>query len=170
MSLPTLRGQRVTLRPLADADLDPLVAMIEDPSVARWWGALDDLARVREDLRCDGTAWAISVDGALAGWLGVSEERDPDYRHAGLDVMLGPSFQDRGLGSEALRLAVAWLLGERGHHRLTIDPAAANARAVRCYEAVGFRRVGVMRAYVRRPDGAWEDGLLMDLLADEQPR
>ena len=50
---------------------------------------------------------------------------------------------------------------------MSIDPAAANERAIRAYERVGFRRVGVMRAYERGPDGTWHDGLLMDLLRDE---
>ncbi|MDX6639590.1 MAG: hypothetical protein QOF12_601, partial [Solirubrobacteraceae bacterium] len=56
---------------------------------------------------------------------------------------------------------------ERGHHRITIDPALANARAIRCYEAVGFRPVGVTRRSERAPDGSWEDGLLMELLAED---
>jgi aminoglycoside 6'-N-acetyltransferase len=50
---------------------------------------------------------------------------------------------------------------------LTIDPAAANDRAIRAYEAVGFRRVGIMRAYERGVDGSWHDGVLMDLLVEE---
>ena len=53
------------------------------------------------------------------------------------------------------------------HHRLTIDPAADNAAAIACYAAVGFRPVGVMRRYERRPDGMFHDGLLMDLIAGE---
>ena len=53
------------------------------------------------------------------------------------------------------------------HHRFTIDPAVHNQRAIRCYAAVGFRRVGVMRNYERVDDGPWHDGLLMDLLAEE---
>ena len=60
------------------------------------------------------------------------------------------------------------LLHDRGHHRLTIDPAAVNERAIRRYAAVGFRPVGVMRQYERDADGqAGTDELLMDLLADE---
>ena len=55
----------------------------------------------------------------------------------------------------------------RGHHRLTIDPAADNAKAIRSYERVGFRPVGIMRRYERGLDGTWHDGLLMDLLAGE---
>ena len=59
------------------------------------------------------------------------------------------------------------LLAERGHHRITIDPAAANTAAIRTYEKVGFRPVGVMRLYEQGPDGTWHDGLLMELLAGE---
>jgi aminoglycoside 6'-N-acetyltransferase len=50
---------------------------------------------------------------------------------------------------------------------LTIDPALANEPAIRAYEAVGFKRVGVLRRYWRDPEGVWQDGLLLDLLADE---
>ena len=92
---------------------------------------------------------------------------DPDYRHAGIDVFLGAPFHGRGLGTDAVRTLAQHLVADRGHHRLTIDPAADNARAIRCYEKVGFRRVGVLRRYWCGPDGAWHDGLFMDLLASE---
>ena len=64
-----------------------------------------------------------------------------------------------------------YLIDERGHHRVTIDPAVANARAIHVYERVGFRRVGVMRKYERSSaDGTWHDNLLMDLLAEDAAR
>ena len=55
------------------------------------------------------------------------------------------------------------------HHRyrIVIEPAAHNTGAIRAYEKVGFRAVGVMRSYERGPDGTWHDGLLMEMLADE---
>ncbi|HEX3733140.1 MAG TPA: GNAT family protein [Mycobacteriales bacterium] len=56
---------------------------------------------------------------------------------------------------------------ERGHHRLTIDPAADNGAAIGMYRRLGFRPVGVLRQYERPPNGEWHDGLLMDLLAAE---
>jgi aminoglycoside 6'-N-acetyltransferase len=90
------------------------------------------------------------------------------YRSAGIDLILGAEWEGRGLGREAVGLLVRHLLEARGHHRLTIDPAAANERAIRCYEAVGFARVGVMRRYERADDGTWRDGLLMELLAEER--
>jgi len=72
-----------------------------------------------------------------------------------------------GLGSDAVRTLARDLIVDRGHHRLVIDPAADTAAAIRCYAKVGFKPVGVMRRYERGLDGAWHDGLLMDLLAEE---
>jgi aminoglycoside 6'-N-acetyltransferase len=89
------------------------------------------------------------------------------YRHACIDIFLTTARHRQGFGSEAIRVLARHLTKERGHHRLTIDPAADNEAAIRAYEKVGFRRVGVMRSYERGPDGTWHDGLLMEMLADE---
>lgn len=118
-------------------------------------------------VREGGLTWAIELEGRLVGWIQAAEEDEPDYRHAGIDLFLDTEHQGRGLGTEAIRLVARYLFSERGHHRLTIDPAAGNERAIRAYERVGFRRVGVMRLYERGGDGTWHDGLLMDMLADE---
>ena len=169
--LPTLRDERVVLRPLRAADADRLAALVGDPQVARWWGSRpDDFDHHRAGFESDAAgseAFAIEVDGGLAGWLGVYEEEEPDYHHAGLDIFLDPALHGAGHGPRALRLAARWLLGERGHHRLVIDPAAANERAIAVYASIGFRPVGIMRAYERGRHGEWHDALLMDLLAGE---
>ena len=159
---PTLRGPRVRLRPLKPADLEALTALRAEPGVRRWWGALrpGDL-----EPPSDGDLLAIDVHGAVAGAISYEEVTDPQYHSAGIDIFLGAAWQGRGLGREAVALLVRHLIDDRGHHRLTIDPAAANERAIRCYEAVGFVRVGVMHQYERADDGSWRDGLLMELLA-----
>ena len=95
------------------------------------------------------------------------EENEPDFRHASVDLFLAAHAQGQGLGTDAVRVLARYLIEERGHHRLTIDPAADNVAAIRAYEKVGFRSVGRMREYWRSPDGTWHDGLLMDLLARE---
>jgi aminoglycoside 6'-N-acetyltransferase len=161
---PHLHGPRVLLRPFAPADRDALVRIREEPSVRRWWGAVrvDDF-----DLPDEGDLLAIEVDGEVAGAIQFEEVADPQYRSAGLDVFLGAAWQGRGLGREAVAVLARHLVEERGHHRLTIDPAAGNEAAIRCYAAVGFAPVGVLRRYERGEDGAWRDGLLMDLLAED---
>lgn len=164
--LPTLSDDRLTLRPLAESDPDELAVIVGHPSIRSWWGTQAYAEGFRADLR-DECAFAILVDNLLAGWLGFHEELEPDYRHAGLDIFMAPQHQGAGLGPAALHLVARWLIAERGHHRLTIDPACANVRAIAAYRAVGFRPVGVMRRYERGVDGEWHDALLMDLLADE---
>ena len=46
----------------------------------------------------------IEQDGAVAGLVQYTEEEDPLYRHASIDVFLAERFQGRGLGTEAVRL------------------------------------------------------------------
>jgi aminoglycoside 6'-N-acetyltransferase len=111
--------------------------------------------------------FAIELAGQLIGSIQYAEENAPGYRHAGIDLFLDRAHQGQGMGPEAIRAVARYLFEVRGHHRLTIDPAAANERAIRAYERVGFRRVGVMRRYERGPDGTWHDGLLLDLLVGE---
>jgi aminoglycoside 6'-N-acetyltransferase len=167
--VPTLRGEQVTLRPIRPDDREALLEVLRDPSVVAIWDTRGAEGSVGEILAGDAgwTPWAIEVDGEFAGSIQASEESDGDYRHAGIDIFLHSRFQGRGIGTDAVRTLARYLIEVRGHHRLTIDPAADNARAIRTYEKVGFKRVGVMRQYERGVDGTFHDGLLMDLLADE---
>jgi aminoglycoside 6'-N-acetyltransferase len=110
---------------------------------------------------------AIEVEGEVIGIVQYAEEDEPEYRHAGIDIAIHPDWHGRGLGAETIRTVARYLFEERSHHRLTIDPAAHNERAIRSYERVGFKPVGILRQYERGPDGIWHDGLLMDLLRDE---
>jgi aminoglycoside 6'-N-acetyltransferase len=163
-----LKGDRVVLRPLGVDDVPVLVEIQAQPSVERWWGRPDEEdLRTQAEGKSEETSFAITVDGAVAGLIQYAEENEPMYRHAGIDLFLSEEFQGRGLGTDAVRTLARHLVHHRGHHRLTIDPSADNQAAIRTYEKVGFKPVGLMRQYERSPEGGWRDGLLMDLLADE---
>ncbi|HYX84239.1 MAG TPA: GNAT family protein [Gaiellales bacterium] len=164
-----LEGERVHLRPLAVADVTRLVEIGTEPEVARWWQGItaDSLAEKAAGADPDVTALAIEHDDELVGLIQFHEELDPEYRHAGIDLFLTATRHGQGLGADAVSTLARHLFEERGHHRITIDPAAANERAIRSYRRVGFRPVGVMREYWRAPDGTWQDGLLLDLLRDD---
>lgn len=89
------------------------------------------------------------------------------YRHAAIDLFLAESAQGRGLGRQVVQLVTRHLVNELGHHRIVIDPALDNERAIACYRACGFLPVGVMHRYERDLDGdGWHDGLLMELVVD----
>jgi aminoglycoside 6'-N-acetyltransferase len=149
------------LRPLAAADAAELLRILQTPEVARWWDVPDEAFPLRDDPSA--TRLVIEVDGEVAGLIQFREELEPKYRHAGIDLFLTPALHGRGFGTEAVRAVVRHLIDERGHHRITIDPAAENAAAIRAYEKAGFRRVGIMRRYERDVGGnGWHDGLLME--------
>lgn len=162
-----LLGERVGLRPLTEGDVPVLAAMFALPPVARWWGAVSEDELREHALEQDPHAFAVVLDGATVGLVQFGEEDDPQYRHASIDVALHPDVHGRGLGADAVRTMARYLVEQRGHHRLTIDPALDNEVAIACYRRVGFRPVGIMRRYERTPGGDWRDGLLMELLAEQ---
>ena len=169
-TLPRLVGRHLVLRPGAGGDEAALRAVFDAPEVARWWpSATDDDLRDLVHNRDPGVdVWMVEVDGRVVGLIQGYEEADPMYRHAGIDIVLRPDAHGRGIGPEAIRVLARHLFDDRGHHRIVIDPNAANARAIHVYEKVGFRRVGVMREYEWDASlGRWTDGLLMDLLRGE---
>jgi aminoglycoside 6'-N-acetyltransferase len=158
---------RLRLRPLAPDDEAELLRIHATPEVAYWWDEPDEGFPHSDDP--ESTRLVIEVDGRVAGMIQYAEELTPKYRHASIDLFLDPALHNQGHGSDAVRRVVRLLIDQRGHHRITIDPAAANAAAIRAYEKAGFRPVGVMRSYERDADGrGWHDGLLMELLAGEE--
>ena len=106
----------------------------------REWERLDET---------DAVTFVIELGGETAGCIQYSEEPDPDYFSAAVDIFVSAAVHGRGVGGDAMRTLIAWLFDARGHHRLTVDPAAANARAIHVYGKLGFRPVGVLREYER---------------------
>ncbi len=156
--------ESMILRPLADGDEPALTRIHATPEVARWWSLPEEGFPWSDEP--DSIRLTIEVDEVVAGLIQFYEEPAP-YRHARIDLFLDPALHGRGLGTAAVSRLVRHLIEDRGHHRITIDPSTGNAAAIRSYEKVGFRRVGVMRRYVHLPRG-WQDGLLMELLAGEE--
>lgn len=133
--------------------------------MGRWWHPTDPAWPIADDDADDPDEqrWVVEVDGTLKGLIQVYEWPDTDYRYASIDVFLDVSVHNVGIGREVIGAVMAYCVDERHHHRMTIDPAADNARAIACYGACGFRTVGVMRRYERDTDGpGWHDGMLME--------
>jgi aminoglycoside 6'-N-acetyltransferase len=165
----TLRGALVTLRPATLDDVSELARIRRTPEVHRHWRGGDDMvAAVLQDFaQPDSTAYAIELDGRVVGWIQWQAEDEPDYRHASIDVYVDPAVHGRGVGTDAVRAVARHLIEDHGHHRITIDPAADNAAAIRACTKVGFRPVGIQRRAERGADGTWHDSLLMDLLPED---
>lgn len=154
-------GRHVVLIGLRDIDIEPLRRLRPaDWSTSQDWPVEPSNAQ----------RYGIWHGQRLVGFIQSSEETDPQFRHAGIDIFLARGSQGQGLGTDAVHTLASHLVHSGGHHRLVIDPLADNFAAIRCYEKVGFRPVGTLRQYqydftARR----WRDGLLMELLADALP-
>ena len=162
-----LRGEHVVLRPLDAADAPALREIHTKPPVAAWWG------RMAEEFPFDeprSTRFTVLARDRPVGLVQFGEEKEPDFRHAWIDLFLDPEVHNQGLGTDTVTTLARHLFEDRGHHRITIDPAADNAAAIRCYQKAGFRPVGLMRAAWRDPDGDWRDVLLMELVAERASR
>jgi aminoglycoside 6'-N-acetyltransferase len=154
-----VRGREVVLRPLRFADAEALRAIHMTPEVSAWWGSMSDDFPFDEPESPRFTIW---TGDRIAGLIQYGEEDEPDYRHAWIDIFVDPELHGRGVGTDAVVALRDHLIRDRGHHRVTIDPSLDNVAAVRAYEKAGFRRVGVMQAAERAPDGHWRDALFME--------
>lgn len=155
-----LTSERLRLHPVRVSDLPRLREIIQAPGTAEWWGEYagsDD-----DDVLLEG--WTVCTEGRIIGWIGAEEEPSTRFASVQLDIMIAPEEHGNGFGPETLRTVIDHFAA-RGHHRFTIDPAVANERAIKVYESVGFKPIGIARQYERlSDDGEWLDGLLMDLI------
>ncbi|MCW2932478.1 MAG: acetyltransferase, family [Actinomycetia bacterium] len=113
--------------------------------------------------------WSVEHDGHCVGSarLKVNADQHRAVYSVGLFV---PALRGRGLGREITRLVLDWAFGPLGAHRVELEVLAGNERAIRCYQACGFRREGIRREAELYPDG-WKDFLQMGILqAEHQAR
>jgi len=164
-----LRGPRVVLRPVTASDRAAVRAIRSSPAVATWWDVPKDDAWPLGEAGVH--SYTVQVDGQVAGFVQWYDSDNPEFRHAGIDLFLAEQYHGRGLGQETVTTLLEHLVSGVGHHRVVIDPAVTNTRAIACYRRCGFREVGVMRRYQYHPTrSTWLDGLLMEYVVDPEAR
>lgn len=155
------------LRLAGPEDLEPLLAIAREPSVAASiaFFAAEELTQAIEEPDADGGVMVIEDDGAIAGairWATVN----PRSRIAVIrTLMIGPALQGRGLASAAVR-ELAGELFAGGVHRLEAECLAYNVAGVRVFERAGFTQEGVRRAAYDR-HCAWQDAILLGRVAED---
>ena len=93
----------------------------------------------------------------------------PRATSATFGIFIGEKSEwDKGYGQSAVGALVGHCFGPLGLNRVGLNCDATNARAIRCYERVGFRHEGVMREH-RCVQGKFRDSVVMGLLKREWP-
>lgn len=163
----------VALRPLAPDDAPLLLRWLTDPRVLEYWEGPHEVftpERIREDFYDDPDPTVrciIQYCGRDIGYLqyypldseGFAEYQYPrtELRVFGIDQFIGePELWGKGIGRAFVRLICEFLRDGLGAQAVVLDPHADNLRAIRCYEACGFRKVKML------PEHELHDGVMVD--------
>lgn len=180
MHRPFLVGGSVYLRPLEPADLEgPYLGWLNDPEVTRFMEAgafpttLSSLRRYVEDVAQAPANVMLAIIEKTADTHVGNIKLGPIHwihRRADLGIMIGDRAQwGRGYGREAVGLVLAYGFDRLNLNKITLGVDADNSRAVRLYEALGFKVEGTEREH-RFRDGAYRDNVLMAILRGDHGR
>ncbi len=171
----------VSLRPLREDDAPALLKWMTDPAVLEWYEGRDQvftMGRIREDFygapedepgmrRC-----VVEYKGRPVGYVQVyplNEEgfREYGYPYSGkkafaMDQFIGePDYWNKKLGRTFIAMLTEFLVRREGAEAVLLDPHAGNPRAIRCYEACGFKKLKLLPAHELH-EGKWENCWLME--------
>lgn len=158
-------GHGVIIRPWRNDDVSALAVLANDRDV---WINLRD-AFPHPYTRSDAVAWidichrgdmaqkafAIEVDGSLAGGIGVLLQQDRIAAEIG--YWLGRPFWNRGIMTRAVRVFSKWAMDTYSLHRVYCGVYEWNAASMRVLEKCGYVREGIARR------AAIKDGKIIDL-------
>ena len=158
----TLTIDELVLRPWRPADAPEVLAVCQDPEIARWvtipqpFRPADADAFIETALTMwrDGTGAAFAiVDAATDRLLGAVTRFGPDGHQATFGLWLAPEARGRGVGTRSLRLVADWTFATTAAIRLDTFIMVGNEASNRMVERAGFRREGVLRAWDLHHDG-----------------
>lgn len=101
--------------------------------------------------------FAIEVDGAFAGGIGLKLQSDVDRISAELGYWLGEEFWGRGVATAAINGLVPWAFEAFELERIYATPFHWNLASCRVLEKAAFNKEGVMRR------AALKDGVVADV-------
>ncbi|MDD3242600.1 MAG: GNAT family protein [Eubacteriales bacterium] len=170
---PKVVGERLYLSPMNVEDVETYTRWINDLPTGE---GLGNAARVTtlEDER----DWLLNGKGQYQFAI-VEKETDRLLGNCGLQnfslmnrsaeagIFIGEeSTRGKGYGAQALKLLLGYGFDYLNLHSIMLRVFSFNARAMRCYEKVGFRECGRRREFYRLK-GQWYDEVYMDILEEE---
>lgn len=170
-------GEGLRLRPVAEADLDELDDMFNDPAAIgefNWAGFVGVggwRRRFAENglIADDKTVLMVECDGETLGfvsWFRVQTGNTVYCVEFG--ISLWPRARGKGHGAAAQRLLARYLFAHAPINRIQAVTEIGNLAEQRALEKAGFTREAVMEGRTFR-DGEWRDEVLYRMLRTELP-
>jgi len=114
-------------------------------------------------------AFGIYLDGELVGRVSLDNVVRGAWQNATIGYFVDRERNGHGIGTEAVRAAVAYGFAEGRLHRIQAGVMPRNRASIRVLEKVGFRLEGVARRYLQI-NHVWEDHNMYAITAEEWPR
>lgn len=168
-----LEGKKVRLRAVERVDLPTFVKWINDQEVTQFLElnppmSLEDEEKWFVNLqKSEDKVFSIDTkEGKLIGNVGLMRLNWKDWSVL-IGIMIGEKeFWNQGYGTDAIETLLRYLFDELALNRVYLIADERNARALRCYEKLGFKKEGVLRQN-RYKDGVYTNDVMMSLLKDE---
>lgn len=148
------RGAQVRMQAVTLADL-PELLQVERLAYPHPWSETN----FRDALACGYRAQMLVADGVVLGYYIAMHGVDEVHL---LNITVAPAWQGQGWARLMLDALGGWARAQ-GAEWLWLEVREGNARALRVYQAHGFRRVGYRKAYYPAPGGSREDAIVMSL-------
>ncbi|GLW04605.1 GNAT family N-acetyltransferase [Streptomyces lavendulae] len=139
-----IEGDLTCLIPATEAHLPLLADWFTDPEFVRNWGGQpltreEVAAKYTGRRRPDVESFLILAQTIPVGYV---QYAPAGPGQGGIDMVLLPQAQGKGLGPDAARALVRHLHTVLGWTQVTVDPEASNTHAIRAWAKAGFRPVG----------------------------
>jgi RimJ/RimL family protein N-acetyltransferase len=168
-----LQGRKVELRALERDDLRTMWGWFNDVEVELPAGGdirPTSFAQLEEqfekELKEDPLIrFGITVNGALIGWCGLFDWDDALTLRMAIAIG-SKGHWGQGYGRDAIGALLDYAFVHRNAHKVWLEVAADNERAIRSYKSCGFVQEGRIRENAWR-DGAYVDELVMGIMRSE---
>ncbi len=168
----------MVVRNLQDDDAHLLLKWLSNPVLLQFYEGRDR-AVDREIVRTKYlTKPGDPVTGCIVEWDGIpigfaqyyplddAEKTGYGYRATeriyGMDQFIGePEYWNQGIGTTLVKAMAEYLCRSEKARRVIVDPQAGNARAIRCYEKSGFRKIRSLPRHEMH-EGSLKDCWLME--------
>lgn len=156
LASPTLRTDRLVLRPFSDADAHGLLALHSNPHVLRYWDSPPWSERERAErfiaacrqMADYGTGVRLAIvrasDERFIGWCSLTGW-NPNFRSARLTYILADTAWGHGYATEAVRAVLSWGFDALNLNRIQAETDTRNVASARVLEKMGFEREGTLR-------------------------
>ena len=176
-----IQGERIVLREFRKEDVAPIQAWVGNEEITRYLGFVmfpqsleETTSFVERQLVRKGTpdegvfVIALRDDPGLeyigaVGFHGISWRN----RHCELGIVIGrEDLLGKGLGAEAIRLALGFAFDFLNMHKVNLTVFEYNERGRRCYAGCGFKEEGRIREQ-RFYNGRYWDVIIMGITREE---